>query len=353
MLCVERKGGSEMSKKKVLVIGGTRNVGHFLTHQLLDEGFDVTVFNRGKTPDELPDDIVRIHGDRSCPQDLERALEGRSFDAVVDMALYNGREAEAAINLFTNRTERYIFISTGQVYLIRQDLQKPYKEDDYPGPVMEAPATDSHEYGEWLYGFEKRQAEDLFMQAWEEHRFPYTTLRLPMVNSERDHFHRIYGYLLRMQDDYPILLPDGRREPVRHVYAGDVAKAICLCLKTGKGIGQVCNISQDETLSLEAFLALLADTAGYPLNTLTINKEQLTFRQLLPECSPFSADMMSELDNTRSKAVLGMTYTPLATYLRNIVTYYEQHPLPTNPSGYQRRQEELDLASQVVRNDRE
>ena len=35
----------------VLLIGGTRNIGHHLAIALTDHGHRVTTFNRGRTPD--------------------------------------------------------------------------------------------------------------------------------------------------------------------------------------------------------------------------------------------------------------------------------------------------------------
>ena len=45
---------------KILIIGGTRNLGHLLAYQLLDAGHRVTVLNRGKTRDELPERVERL-----------------------------------------------------------------------------------------------------------------------------------------------------------------------------------------------------------------------------------------------------------------------------------------------------
>src|SRR5215207_6451084 len=112
----------------ILIIGGTRNVGHFLTLELLKNGHRVTVFNRGKTRDELPADIQRIHGDRSDPGSISGALGGRSFDVVVDMALYNAADAEAIADLLDGRVGQYIFFSTGQVYLVREESLRPFAE---------------------------------------------------------------------------------------------------------------------------------------------------------------------------------------------------------------------------------
>lgn len=327
----------------VLIIGGTRNLGHLLSLELLETGHQVMVFNRGQTPDELPADVQRLHGDRTDPVCLRQALAGRSFDVVVDTTLYTGAEAHTIAELMDGRVGHYIFLSTGQVYLVHADLPRPLVEDGYEGPLMTAPPPGTRDHGEWTYGVEKRQAEDALARAWETRRFPFTTLRLPMVNSERDHFHRIYGYLLRLQDGGPILIPRGAHLPLRHVYGGDVVRAIMKLIETGLGKGRAYNISQDETLPLEDFLALLGRMAEYPLRVARVDKALLESCSLLPDCSPFSDPWMSELDNRRSKAELGMTYTPLPIYLQRLVDHYKSHP-PSTPQGYRRRQEEIALS---------
>ena len=83
----------------------------------------------------------------------------------------------------------------------------------------------------------------------EKQKFPYTSLRLPMVNSERDHFHRLYNYILRLKDGGPILAPSTPNYPLRHVYADDVlsARRNSGLIESGKGKGETYNISQDET----------------------------------------------------------------------------------------------------------
>jgi nucleoside-diphosphate-sugar epimerase len=329
----------------ILIIGGTRNLGHLLTLHLLAAGHQVTIFNRGQTPDELPDSVQRLHGDRSDPNQLKQALAGRSFDAVVDTTLYNGSDAQAIVDLLKGRVGKYIFLSSGQVYLVCLGLKRPFKEADYArSEVMSAPPSNTHDYKEWLYGVEKRAAEDILTAAKERYQFPFVSLRLPMVNSERDHFNRIYGYFLRLQDGGPILIPAGSGLPVRHIYGGDVIKAITIVLESGVGLGQAYNISQDETLALKEFLSLLSELAGYSLQVAPINRGLLETNHLLPAWSPFSDPWMSELDNQRSKAELGMVYTPVRLYLEKLVAYYRTAQLPI-PANYQRRSEELKLAA--------
>jgi nucleoside-diphosphate-sugar epimerase len=328
-----------------LIIGGTRNLGPSIVHALLQRGDEVAVFNRGQTRDDLPEEVERLRGDRTDPEQLKRVLSDREFDLVVDTTLYTGAEAETTVELFAGRAGRYIFLSTGQVYLVRTGVKRPFKEEDYAGPVMEQPPkSNASDYENWLYGFDKRAAEDVFARAWAERKFPFTSLRLPMVNSERDHYDRMYGYFLRIQDGGPLLIPEGDGAPVRHVYGGDVVQAIMRVAENDSSKGCAYNIGQDETLTLVEFLELLAQLMHCPLKIFRVPREELTRQGVLPHCSPFSGLWMSSLENARSKAELGMAYTPVASYVKNLVDYFLAMP-KRKIEGYARRALELELAN--------
>jgi len=293
----------------------------------------------------LPVEVERLYGDRRKRHELEKALDSRSFDAVIDTTLYAGKEALTAIELLKDRTGHFIFISTGQVYLIRKGVTRPFREEDYEGEIMAAPpAEHESDYQNWAYGFHKREAEDHLFRAWQEHGFPVTSLRAPMINGERDHYHRILGYLRRMQDGGPILIPDEKALPVRHVYVEDVARAVVHLVESGRGKGRAFNVSQDETVSLEEILGMIAEFGGVKLQLLRVPRTRLEALGLLPHCSPFSGLWMSELDNRRSKEELGLQYTPLREHLQKIVLHYKNNP-QLQAEGYNTRPAELELAA--------
>ncbi|MCB9450708.1 MAG: NAD-dependent epimerase/dehydratase family protein [Anaerolineaceae bacterium] len=331
--------------RKILVIGGTRNIGLTLIPALLEAGHSVTTLNRGQTTDPLPDAVERLHADRTDEAQLYKALAGRSFDAVVDNWLYAGSEAEAAVKLLDGRVGHYVFISSGQVYLVREGIERPFREEDYDGRLMPAPKP-SFGYEEWRYGIGKREAEDALTQAWETRRFPFTSLRLPMISSERDHYSRLYSYILRLQDGGPILVPETPDFPLRHIFRDDVVRAILRVIEKGTGEGRAYNISQDETTSLAEYLEVVGDILNVKPDIVTIKRSDLEVNGFLPGCSPFSERWMSELANERSKAELGMTYTPLRTYLETIVTHYVNNP-PPPPASYRRRQAEIAFGRSV------
>jgi nucleoside-diphosphate-sugar epimerase len=330
---------------KVLIIGGTRNLGPSLIKRFLERGDEVTVFNRGITPGALPKQVEQLKGDRTRPEQLRAAVAGRDFDAVVDTTLYKGDEAKAAIEIFSGHVGRYIFISTGQVYLVREGLKKPYKEQDYAGSVMpEPPQQHRYDYENWVYGADKRAAEDAFTEAWESERFPFVSLRLPMVHSERDHYHRMEGYLLRLRDGGPILLPVGEDPLVRHVYGEDVVASAEKAISTAKASGRAYNICQNEVVPLSEFLRLLAEMANAELRIQYVPRAVLENHALIPDCSPFSGTWMSMLANQRSIDEMGMRYTPLDVYLRRLVEYFSRNRNADIP-GYKRRDLELQVAN--------
>ena len=333
--------------KKILIVGGTRNMGFYLAKQLAESGADLTLLNRGITQDDLPRSIHRLHADRTDSKQMRRALLAKRFDVVVDFVMFRRDEAETAIDIFRDNVDHYIVISSGQVYLVREGVERPYHEDDYEGPVIDAPTENSYAYEEWRYGVQKREVEDHFRREWQRSRFPYTSLRLPMVNSVRDQYHRLYNYFLRLRDGGVLLVPETPSIALNHVYALDVVTAIMRIIESGQGKGEAFNIAQDEHVSLDEFLSLIAMLMNVDLHLHHVKRKDLEANGFLPDCSPFSETWMSALDNGRSKEELGIRYTPLEKYLETLIRRYQSHVIAP-PLTFRRRRAELSFAEQTV-----
>jgi nucleoside-diphosphate-sugar epimerase len=333
---------------RTLVIGGTRNLGPDLVGALLARGDAVTVLNRGLTPAALPDEVRRLTADRRDAAALRAKLAGLSFDLVVDTTLYTGDDATVVTTLLEAAVGRYVWWSTGQVYLVRNGVPRPFREHHYDGPIMGEPAAKATlDHRNWVYGVEKRHAEDVFLTAWTERRFPVVSLRMPMIASERDHHTRIAAYVRRMRDGGPILVPDTPPLPVRHVYGKDVVAATLRAAEAPDAPGKAFNVSQDETLELTEILGRISSLAGGTARLLPLPRVTLEAAGVLPGCSPFSDPWMSALDNTRSKTMLGVQYTPLEAYLPRCVEA-ALAVAPERVVGYEKRRVELALAAQAI-----
>ena len=334
----------------VLILGGSRNLGHITALYLLQAGHHVAVLNRGVTRDELPAEVKRIRATRGDPS-LAAAVEGRRFDLVLDMTTYNAADAHEAVGVFRGKAERYVFISSGQVYLVLTGARRPFVEQGYDGEVMSAPAG-AKDYDSWKYGVDKRDAEDVFDAAFRNEEFPVTTLRLPMVASPRDHYGRIQGYFARLDDRSPILVPDERGLPIRHVYAFDVARVIGGLINSTAGVGRAYNISQDRSLTLAEYFELLKGVTGIEPSVIRVPRANLEAEGLLPDCSSFSGTWMSELDCSRAKKEIlpeGFQFADPSEYLSAILGDYRNRWIPDGilPATYEHRGRELSFLDRV------
>jgi nucleoside-diphosphate-sugar epimerase len=272
-------------------------------------------------------------------------LSGRTFDAVVDFAAYHGKDVEELARVLGGgAVGHYIFISTGQVYLVREGCPRPSKETDYDGPVIARPLREN-DTGEWDYGMGKRACEDALVKAWAEERFPSTRIRIPIVNGERDNARRLEGYLWRFLDGGPVLVPDGGEKQVRHVYSGEVVRAVTQILGNKATFGEAYNLCQEEAPRILDVLADIAEMLGSRSELLPMPASAIEDAGLvLKGVSPFSGRWASMLDPSKARRELGFEHEPLRSYLGKVIASFLAHPPPSPPEGYARRDEELELA---------
>ncbi|WP_437993049.1 NAD-dependent epimerase/dehydratase family protein [Sorangium sp. So ce145] len=333
---------------RVLVLGGTRFMGHFLVYRLLAAGHQVTLLNRGATPDAFGDRVARVRCDRAAG-DLAQALGGREFDAAVDFTAYTAADGRAAAQaLGGGRIGHYVMISTGSVYLVREACPRPSRERDYDGPLLPEPAGEE-DRAAWAYGVNKRGCEEEIAAAWQRDRFPATVLRIPMVNGERDPYRRLDRYIVRMLDGGPLLVPDGGGHAVRNVYSGDVVRAIVKLLLVPSTFGEAYNLCMDETPTLTELLELIASQLGAPARLAPIPSAAIRARGIDPVAmSPFSDRWMSMLDPAKARAELGFQHTPLRRWLETVITSLLANPRSEPPDGYEKRAEEIALAAELA-----
>jgi nucleoside-diphosphate-sugar epimerase len=335
-----RDEGARRSFVHVLILGGNRFVGRLLAARLLAGGHRVTLLNRGRIPDPFGSRVERLTCDRTAPE-FEPLLAGRSFDAAVDLAAYTFDDGRRASELLRGRVGHFLMVSTGQVYLVREGCPRPARERDYDGPLMARP-TDPTDLAEWEYGIGKRACEDALAAA---EGFPTTRIRIPMVNGPGDYFRRIEGYLWRLWDGGPLLLPDGGTHLVRHVDGAEVARFVCSILGNKETFGQAYNVAQDETPSLAELVAMLRERMGSTAELVAVPRATILSEGLDPvKLSPFSDRWMSFLDPSRSFDELGFRHAPLPEVLAAVVGHFLARPPPDRPPGYAQRATELSLA---------
>ncbi|MFI6507675.1 NAD-dependent epimerase/dehydratase family protein [Streptosporangium sp. NPDC050855] len=137
---------------RILIIGGSVFVGRAITEEALRRGHEVTTFNRGRSGVDLPG-VEAIRGDREVAEDLDRLVEGREWDAVIDVIGRVPRLVDESVRRLNGHAGVYTFISS--ISAISDFPEKPCDENS---PIYEcAPdaGPDDGDYGTLKAGCER------------------------------------------------------------------------------------------------------------------------------------------------------------------------------------------------------
>jgi 2'-hydroxyisoflavone reductase len=203
----------------ILVIGGTRFLGpHFVTAALAN-GHRVTVFNRGSR--RLPDvpDLVQRKGDRRS--DLG-ALDGASFDAVVDTCAFHPDDIAASASQLASRCSRYCLISTVSVYAAESgDL-------DENAALVEMPAVAPDAMTAETYGALKALCERAAEQSFGKRLL---VVRPGLIAGPGDATHRLGYWVRRIARGGDVLAPEPPDAPVEFIDVRDLAAWLVVALE--------------------------------------------------------------------------------------------------------------------------
>lgn len=324
---------------RILIIGGTRFLGYHIARRLLDEGHEITLFNRGKTADDFGERVSRIRGDRYDYKSFIERLGGEKFEAVIDMIAFKEEDSKAAIEAFQENAGHFIHISTAAVYMVTKDFPCPLREEDFDRPLYPRPEEND---GWWTYGFHKRKCEEVLRDAFKEHGFPVTMLRLPIVMGERDYSLRAYSYFIRILDGEPLILPDSGLNVFTHVYQDDIVKTIASNLLNSSSFGQSYNLAQAEVLTLRAFVLKACQILERSIELVDIPIHVLEKASLGTNFSPFSMRRPFILDTQKARKDLNFSPTPLDTWMRRTIQWFAKDYTGGPPENYRMREKELD-----------
>lgn len=330
---------------QVLVIGGSRFIGLAVVQRLLMDGHRITLLNRGRTPDPFGTRVSRVLGDRSDPATLQRAVLRRDFDVVVDIIAFREEDTRSAVERFAGKIGHFIHVSTASVYLIRDRVLCPFREEDFAGRL--APKTEATS-ASWTYAYHKRRCELVLAQAWEADQFPYTALRLPMVVGPRDYTERAQAYLERLVDGGPVILPDGGLNAWGFLWVHDVAEAIAANLMNANAFGRPYNLAQREVVSLRQFVETAAADLGQRASLASVPSEWLNRINLGTAFSPYTHDHDIVLDISAAQRDLLFEPTPFLSWSAQLVADFRSHWDGTPSRLYATRPLELRLVQELA-----
>lgn len=330
---------------KVLLVGGGGFMGARTARLMRDAGHDVTVLTRGSR--SLPEGVEALTADRHDLAALGAALERRRFDFTVDFVAYEAQDVESLLRVPYAALGRYVLISTGQVYLVTLTDRLPCREEDSDSPLRPEPSAGTDDHGQWTYGVGKRRAERALLALRASHGVRSLILRLPIVQGEGDPSLRLWGWLERMLDGGPVLVPDGGTQPLRFLYAGDVARALLQLLVQGPPRGVVYNLAQPDLVTLRDFLERVARCAGLSPRFVDVPWEGLEAAGVGRWEVPYAGPWSSVLEPARALGDWGFEATRADDYLPAVVRWHLENRPARSHRGYAARPRELALAERL------
>lgn len=292
---------------EILVLGGTQFVGRHIVEELVRAGHSVSVLNRGKTKDELPEQVERLRCDRDHGLAGLESLTGRGWDVCIDVSGYTARQVRSSAEKLRPNVGHYVFISAVSVY-----------GDPPCGPVYEShprlPTADEDvtEVTGETYGPLKVTCENIVQDLFAGR---CALLRPQIVAGPYDPFDRFSYWVRRAGQDGEMLAPGDGSDYLQYIDAGDLARFTRIVCE--QGIEGAFNLSGPRLTWAEFMTTLGAQ------NVVWVPKEILQAAGVsefeLPLFRPASGPRSSLMHVSNERAIAaGLTLSDPAIIVRNV-----------------------------------
>lgn len=250
---------------RVLFIGGTGLISTSIARQLLERGHDVTLYNRGRTPNRVPEGAKIITGDRSDRSTFEKTFENEQYDVVFDMVAFHPDDTSSAIRAFQGRVGQFVHCSTVCVY---------------SGPVTQIPTPETEPYHSiGQYGLNKIKCEQLLRDAYSRVNFPVTIMRPSHSFGEGGDVIRGFGrantFIDRLRKNKPIVIQGDGNGVWAAMHVDDVARGFIGVMGQDRCLGEAYNIASDEYFTWNDYHNQVAEVVGVTLNPIYIPTDVL------------------------------------------------------------------------------
>ena len=237
---------------KVLFIGGTGTISMAITKKLAETDCELYLFNRGSRNESLHKNIHIIKGDINDEAEAAELLKDYTFDVVCDFIGFGKGQVERDYRLFAGKTKQYMYISSASAY------HKPCKSH-----VITEGTTLANPY--WEYSRNKIICEEYLMQMYREKGFPVTIIRPSHTYDERSIPLGVHGdkgswqVVKRMLAGKPVIVHGDGTSLWTMTHNSDFAKAFIGLMGNHHAIGEVFQITSDETLTWNQIYQAIAD----------------------------------------------------------------------------------------------
>ncbi|WP_181860899.1 NAD-dependent epimerase/dehydratase family protein [Streptomyces diacarni] len=301
---------------RLLVLGGGWFLGHAVAHEAMSRGWEVHVFNRGRTG-AVPDGASPVHGDRTIAADLERLASAGPWDAVVDTSASElaPRDVLAGARVLERVARRYVYISTVNAY-----RGWPNESLTEGSELLDGPPDAGADYGrlpadwtgpDWHYGRQKAGAERAVTTVYGLGRT--SVLRPGVILGPREYVGRLPWWLRRASRGGRMLAPGAPEKTIQPIDVRDVAAFALDQAVADSGGAYNCVAPVDQATMSDLLTACVLATGGHAQliwasDKLLLNHEVRQWTEL-PLWRTHAG--VWRIDSTRAQAA-GLVCRPLA-----------------------------------------
>jgi len=310
---------------RALFIGGTGNISTASAKLALSRGIDLSILSRGQRTRSEIIDATYITGDINAISQVKEQLRGQHYDVVVNFIAYKPDEIERDIQLFSDRCEQYIFISSASAY------QKPPSH-----PVITESTPLANPY--WDYSRDKIACEELLMKAYREKGFPVTIVRpshtyetvIPVAIGSWEDF----TIIDRMRKGGTVIIHGDGTSLWTITHSQDFAKGFVGLMGNMQAIGHSFHITSEELLNWNQVYQAVAEAAGVELKAVHIATDFICLEADKIGQEWMRGNLLGDkansvvFDNTKIKRfVPGYVATiPFKEGIKRTVDWFDAHP---------------------------
>jgi 2'-hydroxyisoflavone reductase len=253
---------------RILVLGGTVFLGRHIVQAALARGHQVTLFNRGQHNPDLFPEVEKLRGNRDG--DLS-ALEGGSWDAVIDTSGYLPRVVRQSAEMLKDQTNLYAFISTISVY---SDEKTPGQDENAPLATLEDNSVE--EITGETYGGLKVLCERAVEEIYGDHAL---IIRPGLIVGPDDPTDRYTYWPARIARGGEVLVPGRPERAVQYIDVRDLAEWTVRLVEEGK-TGVYNANGPDSVLTMEEFVQACKSAAGSDAQFVWVPEQFLIEREV-------------------------------------------------------------------------
>lgn len=248
---------------KYLIIGGTGTLSKSSAIELMNAGNEVTLLNRGNG-ENIGTEVLK--SDINDIQSVQSLLSGRYFDCIIDFLAFTPKDIDNRALLFSDKTDRYIFISSASAY------SKPTEQL----PITEETPL-SNKFAD--YSENKRLCEEN-LKSYKD-RFCYTVVRPSHTYDDRAVPVGVHGtmgsyeVLYRIQKGLPVIIHGDGTTLWTLTHARDFAKMLHAVCESESSRYETYTATTDEYHTWNKIYSIIADVVGVPLNPIYVPSDLL------------------------------------------------------------------------------